>query len=375
MDRRLLLKCGLGIAAFQSARLLPGPPTEYWGSLPPAYSLIPVVGDGRWVWTEPPQQTGYLEPRKFRASIGIELEGTSSAQQIRATTPIPVALPEQKIDSVEKEAVGCQVSLRQLTSEAGQLCLFAPSLARGQTIRATAHFDLTLFKQYHGFSQEQFPSVQQVPRPVRQRYLNDSPGIKASDRAVRELARDLSGQFEHPWEKAKSFYQWVWSEIAPQVQYFTSVAAALRDRVGDCEERAAVFVAFCRAVGIPARLVWVPNHNWAEFYLQDHEGQGHWIPAHTSAYSWFGWTGVHELVLQKGDRIQVPERRQPQRLLVDWMQFRGRRPRVRYTADLQPVSSEANADAGPGGRSKDAKGEWIVTGTHRLDSELRDAKG
>ena len=70
----------------------------------------------------------------------------------------------------------------------------------------------------------------------------------------------------------------------------------------------AVFVALCRAAGIPARLVWIPNHNWAEFYLTDKDGKGHWIPAHTACYFWFGWTGVHELVLQKGDRIRLPER-------------------------------------------------------------------
>ena len=44
-----------------------------------------------------------------------------------------------------------------------------------------------------------------------------------------------------------------------------------------CEERAAVFIAFCRAVGIPARLVWVPSHNWAEFFLVDNDGKGQWI--------------------------------------------------------------------------------------------------
>ena len=81
---------------------------------------------------------------------------------------------------------------------------------------------------------------------------------------------------------------------------------SLRRRTGDCEELAGIFVALCRSAGIPARLVWVPNHNWAEFYLTDHEGQGHWIPAHTSCYTWFGWTGVHELVIQKGDRLSVP---------------------------------------------------------------------
>ena len=110
----------------------------------------------------------------------------------------------------------------------------------------------------------------------------------------------------------------------------------------------AIFVALCRAAGIPARLVWVPNHNWAEFYLTDKDGQGHWIPAHTACYFWFGWTGVHELVLQKGDRIHVPERGKYFRLQEDWMQWGGRRPRARFTGKLLPQPSKTSADAGPG---------------------------
>jgi hypothetical protein len=164
----------------------------------------------------------------------------------------------------------------------------------------------------------------------------------------------------------------VWQHIRARAGIYTSVVAALRDRVGDCEERAAVFVALCRAAGIPARLVWIPNHNWAEFGLCDEAGQLRWIPAHTSCYSWFGWTGAHELVLQKGDRIQVPEKRRPQRLLADWAQWQGARPRLRWAAELTPLPAELGADPGPGHRRKDEKGEWVVIGGHALDPYLRD---
>jgi hypothetical protein len=133
-----------------------------------------------------------------------------------------------------------------------------------------------------------------------------------------------------------------------------------------------VFVALCRASGIPARLVWVPNHNWAEFYLVDHAGEGHWIPSHTSAYSWFGWTGAHEMVLQKGDNVAVPEKSKAQRLLADWLQWSGSQPKVHFLASIKPVAASLADDAGPGARSKDAKGEWVLDGTHALDAYLRD---
>ena len=189
---------------------------------------------------------------------------------------------------------------------------------------------------------------------------------------MQELAAKVGGQIEHPWDKARAFHNWVWENIRPRVGPYTSVVAAIRDRVGDCEEHASVFTALCRASGIPARLVWVPNHNWAEFSLASESGMRHWIPAHTSCYSWFGWTGAHELVLQKGDSINVPEKRKAQRLLEDWMQWSGPRPEARWFAELRPLPPEEGADPGPGARSKNDRGEWVRVGNHELDRYLRD---
>jgi hypothetical protein len=380
MNRRVFLQSGLGAVACGGAALaigrfctLPsgGGWSELYGPQPPAFSIIPVVGDGTWIWTKPPVgQKGLLEPRPFDVSVGIEITGTDSARSITATTPVPIELPEQKIDDVRIETQGCLARLRPLTPLAAQLMLAAPGIVRGQTIRATAHFRLTLHKEYFGYEKDQFPASQVVSKDLRV-CLNDGPGIQVRDKDVREMAARVAGQSEHPWDKAKAFHQWVWENIRARIGSYTSVFAALRDRVGDCEERAAVFVAFCRASGIPARLVWVPNHNWAEFYLHDEQGQGHWIPAHTSAYSWFGWTGAHEMVLQKGDNIEVPEQHKSMRLVNDWAQWMGSRPKTRFLAELKPVPPASNADAGPGARSKDENGQWLVVGNHPVDKIAR----
>jgi hypothetical protein len=118
--------------------------------------------------------------------------------------------------------------------------------------------------------------------------------------------------------------------------------------------------------------VWVPDHNWAEFYLIDEQGEGHWIPAHTACYFWFGWTGAHELVLQKGDRLRMPERgNRLFRLQEDWLRCSGRKPQVRYIAELTPLPASTGADPGPGARAKMANGEWKVVGKHPLDQYLR----
>ena len=280
-------------------------------------------------------------------------------------------LPEQTILDVKVQPQGCEAGLRQLAEQAGQLLLAADSIQAGQVLSAVATYRISLRKEYHGYAKDQFPARQQFSKQF-QTLLFDSPGIQTRFDEVRKLAGTVGQVTDHPWDRAHSFYEWVWENIKSRPGKYTSVVAAIRDQVGDCEERAAVFVALCRITGIPARLVWVPNHNWAEFCLNDEKGQPHWIPAHTSCYAWFGWTGAHELVLQKGDRIFVPEKRQPQRLLADWAQWQGARPKVRWAAELTPLPPESLGDAGPGHRRKDEKGEWVVIGKHELDPYLRD---
>lgn len=383
MDRRQFLSTGAaagavvvfgthsnGLARDGNPRLRVGEYTH----VAPTRSVIPVVGDGTWVWTEPPKdQTGYLEPRPYELKVGIEITGNGNATAIKATTPVPLPLPEQLIDRATIEKVNCLADFRRLTPEAGQLVLAAPAIGKGGTVGAVAHMRLTLRKEYHGHAKEQFPAKQpRLPREFAKAYLYDSPGIQTRADEVKTLTEKVGGKIAHPWDKAKAFHAWVWENIRPVEGPYTSVVEAIKSRVGDCEEHAAVFTALCRASGIPARLVWVPNHNWAEFFLADESGKGHWIPAHTSCYSWFGWTGAHEVVLQKGDSIELPEKRKPQRLMEDWMQWSGARPDARWFAELRPLPPEEGEDAGPGARSKNERGEWVRVGTHELDAYLRD---
>ncbi len=337
----------------------------------PTFSVIPVVGDGKWIWREPPKdQTGLLEPREFDLTTRISCRGTEDAKQLRATTVVPVDFPEQVILDAKIDTVGCAAEVRRLGDTAAQLYLTASRIAKDQEIKAELHQRLRLFKSYFGYAKEQFPAERSFDRDISEMYLASSPGIEVRGKRLRDLAKSIVAEAAHPWDKALAFFRWTRQYIKPQLGAYTSVDTALRKRVGDCEEYAGVFIALCRIVGIPARLVWVPNHAWAEFYLVDHQGRGHWLPAHTAAYSWFGWTGAHELILQKGDRILIPESSRPTRLVGDWWSWLGAKPKFEMTAELTPVGKTAE-EAGPGGRVKTADGKWSLTHKHSADRYMR----
>ncbi len=77
----------------------------------------------------------------------------------------------------------------------------------------------------------------------------------------------------------QALYDWV----RRQVKYKTGdplrgAALALKEGVGGHDDMTSLFVAVCRDAGIPARTVWVPEFSYAEFYLVDKKGEGHWFP-------------------------------------------------------------------------------------------------
>ena len=151
-----------------------------------------------------------------------------------------------------------------------------------------------------------------------QLYLNSEDKIESNNPLIISTAKKLTEGLEDDYNKAKAIFEFVNTYIT----YDTSESyrnkgafSALSTKRGVCEEYATLFVALCRASGIPARVVtgyrfekdlildeqWKdvePNgHAWAEFYL---EGYG-WLPVEaTQLYTvngkktvyWDGFTGL-----------------------------------------------------------------------------------
>ena len=110
-------------------------------------------------------------------------------------------------------------------------------------------------------------------------FLKPEPYIESDDKQIRRQAAELkAGTAQLTAEKINN---WVAGHIdyTGYVSRTRGAAYALKHRKGDCTEYAFLFVALCRASGIPARPVagfvcphsmvvdFGDYHNWAEFYL------------------------------------------------------------------------------------------------------------
>ncbi|MDH7564643.1 MAG: transglutaminase-like domain-containing protein [Candidatus Bathyarchaeota archaeon] len=117
-------------------------------------------------------------------------------------------------------------------------------------------------------------------------YTQPELRIESDNPEIVSKAQSLVGNVADPHEKASLIYNYVVKHLRYARQEEEKGALwALRNEVGDCSEFSYLFVALCRAAGIPSRIktgfvfhsapeVLEDGHMWAEYYL----GNYGWIP-------------------------------------------------------------------------------------------------
>jgi hypothetical protein len=251
--------------------------------------------------------------QQWRFGIVITAE-TAPALAVVAAAPVPTDWPEQKI-RVVKEDVSLavrRVRFRAVGDGAKQLVIEIPRLEAGES--AHAIFTYEIEKSEIEAPENPAPWIRpaKANRELRS-YLAPSPKIESNDREIQSLAARITEGKPAGWVSAEAIYDWVRAHVTYVEGDLKGAAAALRDREGDCEELTSLFIALCRAHGVPARTVWVPGHCYPEFYLEDGQGNGHWLPCQAAGDRHFGAMPETRPILQKGDNFRLPEERQPAR--------------------------------------------------------------
>jgi transglutaminase-like putative cysteine protease len=121
-------------------------------------------------------------------------------------------------------------------------------------------------------------------------YLEPSALVQSDDPVLSAKAIELADGSTDSWEAACRLSRWV----AENIGYAIPGGGAPRNvydlRAGECGGHSFLLASFCRAVGIPARVVWgcmyTPNfggsfgqHAWNEIYM----GNAGWIPVDATA--------------------------------------------------------------------------------------------
>ncbi|UCG61309.1 MAG: transglutaminase domain-containing protein [Candidatus Zixiibacteriota bacterium] len=121
-------------------------------------------------------------------------------------------------------------------------------------------------------------------------YLQPADLIESDAPELVEKARELTEGAEDSWEAMMRLSQWVSDEISYDIPGGGTALNTYKLRMGECGSHSNLLAAFCRAVGIPARVIfgclYVPNyggtfgqHAWNEVFMGEHG----WIPVDATA--------------------------------------------------------------------------------------------
>jgi transglutaminase-like putative cysteine protease len=254
------------------------------------------------------------------------------------TAPVPTEWPEQQVRIVDEDV--SQFVDRVNYRDAGavkQMVFSIRQLPAGETANVLVTFEVTKNSVLAPENPDRFVIPRNAPRDVRI-YLGASPQIEVRHSSVRSKVKEIVHDEQTAWKQVEAIYDWVRDNVKYQNGPDKGAVAALRDSNGNKHDLTSLFIALCRANKVPARTVWVPDHCYAEFYLMDQQGQGHWFPCQVAGTRDFGSMPDHRPILQKGENITVPEEREPQRFVPEFLRGRGGQPKVEFVRKLLPAN-------------------------------------
>ena len=258
-------------------------------------------------------------PRTEQWQVGVVVRARGQVTGIVATMPVPMPWPEQDVNIIREETSPQVrgVQYRLLEDGVRQMTVTIPRLAGGEQASVLVTMEIVKRDIAAPTAPEKLRVPLRVPRDVR-KYLLPSPYIDSRDGKIQEAVRHVVADRPGAWQQVEAIFDWVREKVEYRFdERIKSSRQALDDGFGDCEELTSLFIAMCRAAGIPARAVWVPGHCYPEFYLEDPQGNGHWYPCQAAGSRIFGSMVETRPILQKGDSFRVPGSRKPQRYVQD----------------------------------------------------------
>ena len=256
-----------------------------------------------------------VNPVTYRLKIELEVKAEgANLTRITAKCPLPDDWREQKVKLLGETKPKGTVSRDQAIQGLGRVWVVsAPRLSAGRSLKFERIYEVKRFQVVSRLDPETLSQPDKVTKNLRAA-LGSSPGIEIADADLKQLAAELSIKRESPWEYARAAADWVRKNVRYQLGEYRGAKFAFTQRLGDCEDLSALFIALCRIEKIPARTVWVEGHAYPEFYLTDGKA-GFWIPVQLHGPEAFGSIKETRPILQKGDSYRNPRSRRTVRYL------------------------------------------------------------
>lgn len=216
--------------------------------------------------------------------------GPGEIKELKIYIAIPENLPNQDLlDSVQFEPQPDDI----LIDKWGQKVAFFrfKSLKPTEFKRVSMKAKANLYQTDYFIFPEKVGKLEDIPEQIKRKYLIDDTKFCINDPFIKKSAKEAVGEEKNPYWIARKLYNFVLERMHYELAGGWNIAPTVLKRgSGSCSEYSFVYIALCRASGIPARYAGSVAirgddasldevfHRWCEIYLPNYG----WIPVDPS---------------------------------------------------------------------------------------------
>ncbi|KPL02751.1 MAG: hypothetical protein AMJ90_04915 [candidate division Zixibacteria bacterium SM23_73_2] len=216
--------------------------------------------------------------------------GPGEVKDVNIYIAVPENLPNQELlapvvfepepDDIISDKWGQKVALFRFQD-------LKPTEFRRASMKAMAN----IYQTDYFIFPEKVGSIADIPGEIKKKYLVDDTKFCIDDPFIKNSAEKVVGDEQNPYWIARKLYNFVLANMHYELAGGWNIAPAVLKRgSGSCSEYSFVYIALCRASGIPARYAGSVAirgddasqddvfHRWCEIYLPNYG----WIPVDPS---------------------------------------------------------------------------------------------
>lgn len=161
----------------------------------------------------------------------------------------------------------------------------------GEKARASYLATADMYQTRYFIRPEKVGSSKDIPKEILKKFLGDDTKFDLNNPVIQNAMKEAIGDETNLYWQARKIYNWILDTLYYELAGGWNVAPAIIERGnGSCSEYSFVFIAMCRAAGIPARYTGSLAirgdrasedevfHRWCEIYLPPYG----WIPVDPS---------------------------------------------------------------------------------------------
>lgn len=165
------------------------------------------------------------------------------------------------------------------------------NLKQGITISSVMTAEVTTYDVRYFIYPDRVKPISSIPKEIKEKYLEDNEKYEINHHVIQSAVKDAVGDEKNPfWIARKIFNYLIDNMYYEMVGGWNTAPTVLERGNGSCSEYAFVYIAICRAAGLPARYVGSVVvrgddasmddvfHRWVEVYLPNYG----WIPVDPS---------------------------------------------------------------------------------------------